>query len=438
MRLLFAGPTSVGKELLAASIAKTLFSSRFVKHSCSGYDGPLRLNRDLEAASPGPLLLFLKLFDFAEGNLEAIEFLLATGGIMLGNGHSRAFPDSLVILSASHAFSATLAEAERATPGDWSRTLAAKFPNVAAALDAAIQLEPLSLDDRAEIVRRGADGLAKRVGIAIALSDAAALVLAAQNNARNLDFELSLQAARVFRDEQLVESLRSTGRTLLLDYVDGRLSWLAVEGGETQAERVSLPIYESGPPLLSAPARPGDFPALSWRTEWKFDAFISYKIRKHLPAARTLRDDLARLGYTAWLDEDQIGGPDDPWRKKTREQLIKHLVDGVGCSRCTIVFQTVLEAVALPPGWSASEPRLAESVMRTSEGVLVAWNWQKLEIDASSRTIVIHEGNDGLTVTDGAQDITASLFRGGDIAAIGLTAAISKAIDRFRSGSRAI
>ncbi|KMO31262.1 hypothetical protein VQ03_27460 [Methylobacterium tarhaniae] len=438
LRLLFAGPTSVGKELLAVSIAKTMFSSRIVKHSCVGYDGPLRLNRDLRTAGPEPLVLFLKLFDYAEHNLEAVEFLLATGGILLGNGYSRAFPGSLVILSASHAFSETLAEAERAAPGGWSRALAAKFPNVAAALDAAIQFEALSLDDRAEIVRREADGLAKRIDVAIAVSDAAALVLAAQDNARNLDSELRLQVGRLFRDQKLVGALRTTGKTLLLDYAYGCFSWLAAEGGDTESKRVSMPISELGPPLLSATSRPRDFPALSWQTEWKFDAFISYKISKHLPTARALRDDLARLGYTVWLDEDQIGGPDDPWRKKTREQLIKHLMNGVGCSRCTIVFETVLEAVLLPPGCSPSEPRLAESVMRTGEGVLVAWNWQKLEIDSSSRTIVIHEGSRGLTVSDGTQDITASLFMGSNIAAIGLTAAICKAIDRFRNGSRAL
>ncbi|MGJ4859496.1 hypothetical protein ACN6KF_005523 [Labrys sp. La1] len=433
LRLLFAGPTSVGKELLAASIANTLFSSRFVKHSCVGYDGQLHLNRDLRVANAEPLVLFLKLFDFAEHNLEAVEFLLATGGLLLGNGHSRAFPDSLVILSASHDFSEKLAEAERIAPGDWSRALAAKFPNIAVALDAAIQLEPLSLDDRAEIVRREADGLAKRTGIAIVVSHAAARSLAAQDNARDLSLELRLQVGRAFRDEELVESLRAAGRTLLLDYRDPRFTWMAVEGGGTQGLRVSPSIPEPGPPLLGDRTRPRDFPALDWRTEWRFDAFISYKIRKHLFAARALRDDLSRLGYTAWLDEDQIGGPDDPYQKKTREQLIKHLVDGVGCSRCTIVFETVLEAVALPPGLSASDSHLAESVMRTGEGALVAWNWQKLEIDSSSQTIVIHEGSRDLTVSDGAQDITASLFTCWEIATIGLTAAICKAIDQFRS-----
>jgi ATP-dependent Lon protease len=64
LRLLFTGPTCVGKQLLASSIANTLFSGRFVRHSWGGIPGPLRLNHELRTLNPGPLVLFFKLFDW--------------------------------------------------------------------------------------------------------------------------------------------------------------------------------------------------------------------------------------------------------------------------------------------------------------------------------------------------------------------------------------
>ena len=108
LRLLFAGPSSVGKQLLASRIADTFFSGRFVVHSWLGGAGPLGRNRQLRTMGPGPLVLFFKLFDFSAHEMAAVEALLATGGIILGNGQSMSLADSIVILSASDEFSAEL------------------------------------------------------------------------------------------------------------------------------------------------------------------------------------------------------------------------------------------------------------------------------------------------------------------------------------------
>jgi len=183
---------------------------------------------------------------------------------------------------------------------------------------------------------------------------------------------------------------------------------------------------------FKSPPRPGDFPALKWREEWKFDAFISYKIRRHLAAARELRNELTRLHYKVWLDEDQIGAADDPWHTKTKDQLIDHLVHGVGRSRCTVIFEAQLEAVALPQGWSRAYAEIRANVMHSDEGALIAWNWQKLEIDSSSRKIVIREGRPHVSVIDGVHDITGFLFGDENIAPNKLSAAIANAIDHFK------
>ena len=159
LRLLLTGPTSAGKELLASSIAHTAFSGRFVVHSWLGVAGPLRLNHKLGPLGPGPLVLFLKGFDYGDPQeFVAVETLLTAGGIILGNGRSMALPDSIVILSASHNLSIELANAAREDPYDaWTRTLSARFPWIVTGLDAAVQLDPLSPDELADVVARNRD-----------------------------------------------------------------------------------------------------------------------------------------------------------------------------------------------------------------------------------------------------------------------------------------
>ncbi len=70
--------------------------------------------------------------------------------------------------------------------------------------------------------------------------------------------------------------------------------------------------------------------------------------------------------------------------------------------------------------------------MHSEEGALIAWNWQKLEIDSSSRIIVIRERRPHVSVVDGGRDITRAVLGNEDVAPPKLSASIAKAIDHFR------
>ncbi len=440
LRLLFTGPTSVGKQLLASSIADTLFSGRLVVHSSFGLSGPLRLNHELRALGRGPLVLLLKLFDYGAHDLAAVGTLLTTGGIILGNGQSTALADSIVILSASQTLSTELADAAREEPSDgWTRTFTARFPWLANGLDGVVQLDPLGPDELVDIVAVAAAALSERAGIAIAVTDAAARAVARDQTARTVADVLACEVARVLVEPGVRSQLQSESRTLLVDHVDGDFRMSSVPAGATlpvrpvAARAARADIGPSDPPWFKPPPRPREFPALSWRGEYEFDAFISYKIRRHRSAARELRDALGRLGYKVWLDEDQIGAADDPWYTKTKQQLIDRLVHGVMRSRCTIVFEAQLEAVALPPGWSKADAEARGNVMHADGGALIAWNWQKLELDSCSHAIVIREHRPHLSVIDGVRDITWAVLGGQDPAPSQWVPAIARAIDHFKN-----
>jgi hypothetical protein len=107
-------------------------------------------------------------------------------------------------------------------------------------------------------------------------------------------------------------------------------------------------------------------------------------------------------------------------------------VFGVGRSRCTVIFEAELEALALPPGVSNADAEFRANVMHSDEGALISWSWRKLQIDSSSRMIVIRERRPYVSVFDGIQDITSFLLGNEDIDSNGLSAAI---IDHFKSSS---
>jgi len=150
-----------------------------------------------------------------------------------------------------------------------------------------------------------------------------ARAIAANRNARHIDDALACEVARVLHRSEMREKLQSEGRILLIDHADGRFRGLSVPAGTPVPAR-SVAVSKRPPPgakiphvaRFKFPPRRGEFPALKWREEWEFDVFISYRIRKHLAAARQLRNELTRLHYKVWLDEDQIGAADDPRHMK--------------------------------------------------------------------------------------------------------------------------
>ena len=270
------------------------------------------------------------------------------------------------------------------------------------------------------------------------MTDAAARAIATDKTARNIGRTLPRVVARFLVNSDVRSQLKTEGSTLLVDHADGEFrmhsaragAQLPVRSVAARAARADIGTLDT--PWFKPPPRPREFPALNWRTAYEFDAFISYKIRKHLGAARELRNALGRVGYNVWLDEDQIGAADDPRHTKTKEQLIDRLARGVGGSRCTIVFEAELEAIGLPPGWSKADAEATGNVMH-SRGTLIAWNWQKLEIDSSSRAIVIRQNHPRLSVIDGGSDITSTVLEHRNITPSELVPAIARAIDYFKN-----
>jgi hypothetical protein len=442
LRLMFTGQTSVGKQLLALAIAQALFDGRFAVHSCLSSAGPLRLNPGLQEHRGHPLTLLIKAFDNAPPDeLLAAELLLETGGIILGNGRSIHLADSVVVLSASHQFSEQLLAKSAATPLAWDVPLAARYPWAARDIDALIHLGPLSVSDLARIVERTAPDLSRRAGFPIVVTAAAARAIAEEKaptlgRARHLDEALASLAELAWsRDPTEFERMRADQHTLVIEHAgdDFHVRWLAAgvaPPGSPAADRTPSAANRDERSLADTQRRPRAFPALAWSESPRFDAFISYKIRKHRDAARELRAELARRGCEVWMDEDRIGVAG--MIAQTKEQIVNALIDGVAGSRCTIVFEAALEAVALPPGVSRHQVEASGRVMHSSEGALIAWNWQKLEIDSSSRLIAIREGRPRLTITIDGRDVTSTVLETGDVTEYEFFDAVFKAVEWFR------
>lgn len=435
LRLLFTGPTSVGKQLLASSVADHCFGGRFARHSWFSSPGPLRLNQDLRQLGSGALVLFFKLFDYGENDIAALEMLLATGGLILGNGRSMSLDGSIIILSASHDLSAELYDASQRSEGSSTR-LFDRFPHIAGCLDSVIDLMPLNDDDFIEIAAKEAVVLSDRAGCNISVTDRAALAPDMDRNPRNIYDVLALQVARALNRSEVREVVLSGTRTLIIDHTGknfhvryGEAPRVSLTRSAISNGRDFLKSADRQPPFLAP--RPADFPALTWRPNWSFDVFISYKIRKHREMVLALRDGLQSLDHRVWLDEDQIGVADDPWYRKTRDQLIDRLVSGVGGSRCTVVFEAELEAVARQAGAHGLSGE-TEHTMRSDEGALVAWNWQKLEIDSSSRVIVVRPPSPYVTIVVDGEDITSLVFRNVENVRQSLTTTVATAIDYFK------
>lgn len=119
------------------------------------------------------------------------------------------------------------------------------------------------------------------------------------------------------------------------------------------------------------------------------DIFISYKTQSYANEARKVAHILGILGYQVWFDEDVLNSKSGLGKSYTKEQLIDILSRAVKQCQCSIVFEAELEKVAMPPGTNIEQECRKKTIMLTESGY-IAWNWQKLEIDASSEAIAIH------------------------------------------------
>lgn len=120
----------------------------------------------------------------------------------------------------------------------------------------------------------------------------------------------------------------------------------------------------------------------------RFDLFVSYKTRRFAEQASWLTERLSGLGYRVWFDQKVLDRKTDG--RWGMDELIDILVSAVEAAHCSVVLEAELEMVMLLPGMSEEDALTDKSAMKTEHGTLVAWNWQKLEIDASATSVSIH------------------------------------------------
>ena len=139
-----------------------------------------------------------------------------------------------------------------------------------------------------------------------------------------------------------------------------------------------------------------------------FDVFLSYKTRRNIAEARKIKQALAALGYHVWFDKDVLNCKSGLGKHYTKEQLIDILTEAVKRCQCSIVFEAELEAVAITPDINIQEEYRKKTLMLTESGP-IAWNWQKLEIGASSKSIAIHPSSNMIFVFDKGIEISHNI-----------------------------
>lgn len=120
-----------------------------------------------------------------------------------------------------------------------------------------------------------------------------------------------------------------------------------------------------------------------------YDVFVSYRTRNFAQQAATIAESLSSGGYRVWFDRRILSTKEETGVTRTKEELISLLTAAVRDSRCSLIFEAELEAVAMPP-YLTREEALARGYVMVHRGALVAWNWQLLEIEASEKAMTVH------------------------------------------------
>jgi hypothetical protein len=120
----------------------------------------------------------------------------------------------------------------------------------------------------------------------------------------------------------------------------------------------------------------------------QYDVFISYKRKRNANEARYLADALKSMGCKVWFDIDALSLRED--ERVDKSELAKHLALAVKASRVAVVFAAQKEAVILQPGTTESDALASGDVMVDDYGGIIAWNWQKIEIDNANQMICVH------------------------------------------------
>ena len=117
------------------------------------------------------------------------------------------------------------------------------------------------------------------------------------------------------------------------------------------------------------------------------DVFISYRTIRNAKDAGWLTKKLREQGLSVWLDKDSLDIPKNA-DLHIKAKLIRKLVAAVRTSRCMIAFAASMQPFRLPAGYT-EEDALRRGLAMRQDAALIAWNWQKLEIDHAADVLII-------------------------------------------------
>ena len=144
------------------------------------------------------------------------------------------------------------------------------------------------------------------------------------------------------------------------------------------------------------------------RTTESYDVFISYKTRRYANEAELLAQHLIQLGYKVWFDKYVLDNRNIYGKHYPNAELIEILKHAVRASKCSVIFEAELERIQVAY-LKANMSSNAVTDSRIHTGSKLAWSWQKLEIDNSSKTIEIYVSSMRVGVHDGEKNITQQI-----------------------------
>jgi hypothetical protein len=134
-----------------------------------------------------------------------------------------------------------------------------------------------------------------------------------------------------------------------------------------------------------------------------YDIFLSYKTRKYLALAVWLYERFTAAGYRVWFDRKVLEQKEITGREYTKKELIDVLTQAASHAKCSVILEAELELVLLLPGMTREYALTNLLAMEDDSGALIDWNWQKLEIDSSDRSIAIYYSVQKCLLTDMTQ-----------------------------------
>ena len=144
------------------------------------------------------------------------------------------------------------------------------------------------------------------------------------------------------------------------------------------------------------------------KTTKPYDVFISYKTRRYADEAEMLAQHLIQLGYKVWFDKYVLDTRNIYGKHYPNAELIEILKNAVRASKCSVIFEAELERIQVAYFTANASSNLVTD-SRIHTGSKLAWSWQKLEIDNSSKTIEIYVSSMKVGVHDGEKDITQQI-----------------------------